>query len=866
MKFNELVSGAGCIAMMAWGMCALASELPQPAHTFMAAHCMDCHDADTRKGGLDLSTLKFDLADARTFNQWIKIHDRVRDGEMPPAKAQQRPAPAAARVFLDALATPMIAADDERAASYGRSVWRRLNRLEYENAVRDLLETPWLQIKERLPEDREAHRFNKDGLALSVSHIQMAGYLDAARYALREVEAAQAQAPPTINKRFYAREQPGLGNKTGLPGKPGQPLKRLVGGRGALAILGTQSDTTAYDEHRLTVGAADPARRDEEAVGVVASSYEAFYLRYDGFRAKVSGRYKLRFCALSFWEGPNDAKDPYWVADRTKISRGRVIEPVTLYGDSPPQTLRWLGTVDAGPDPSVHELEVDLLAGETICPDPARLYRDRPPNYHNALATKTDGMPGVAFRWMEVEGPILTAWPSKGHTTLFGDLPIQDASSPDAVAEVQPRDAPNDARRLLTSFLAKAYRRPVAAGEIERFIAVYDGSRRLGDTFMGAMNSAYSAILCSPGFVTVEERPGKLDDFALATRLSLFLWNTTPDQTLRDLAENGQLHEPAILRQQTSRLLADPRARRFINAFLDYWLDLRKLDVSSPDASLYPDYYLDDLLVESAALETQAFFSELLEKNLPASNLVASDFAMLNSRLATHYGIPGVTGVAIRRVALPPDSPRGGLLTQASVLKVTANGTTTSPVVRGAWIMERILGKPPSPPPPNVPAVDPDIRGAKTIREQLQKHRTQPSCAACHARIDPAGFALEMFDVVGGQRAFYRSVGEGKPVEGYGHDGNKFTWHFGPPVDASGELPDGRHFNDIREFKTLLLADERGIAHNLVDQLVTYATGAAVRFGDRPQVEAILGRAAKSRFGVRSLIEELVQSDLFQSK
>jgi len=333
------------------------------------------------------------------------------------------------------------------------------------------------------------------------------------------------------------------------------------------------------------------------------------------------------------------------------------------------------------------------------------------------------------------------------------------------------------------------------------------------------------------------------------------------------MAEHNQLQSPAALRDQARRMLADAKSQRFINAFLDYWLDLRKLNNTSPDSSLYPDYYLDDFLVESAGDETRAFFNELLCKNLPARDLVASDFAMLNERLAEQYGIPGVKGAAIRLVKLPADSPRGGLLTQASILKVTANGTTTSPVLRGVWINERILGKPVPPPPPGVPAVEPDTRGATTIREQLAKHRSQVMCNSCHAKIDPAGFALESFDVAGGWRTKYRALGETETkAEGIGKGGHFFDFHYALPVDCSGTLPDGRSFGDVRELKRLLLADERQIARNFATQLITYATGAPVRFGDRPQLEAILDQAKPSEYGVRSLIDAIVQSDLFRSK
>ncbi len=611
-----------------------------------------------------------------------------------------------------------------------------------------------------------------------------------------------------------------------------------------------------------TVGAKDPKKRELESVGVVASTYEPLEIKFEQFKAPVAGHYKLRVSGYSFWAGPRDEKK-WWVPDRAKVSAGRRAEPVTLYSETPPRLLRWLGAVDFGTEPTVGELDVYLLAGESIRPDAARLFRSRPPAWHNPLAEK-DGMPGVAFKWLEVEGPIYDQWPTKGHKLMFGDLPLEKSGER---VEAVSKDARGDAERLLRGFIAAAYRRPVAEGEVKRFMGVIDPALKLGASFTEAMIGGYSAVLCSPGFVCLEERPGALDEYAVASRLSFFLWNSAPDAELRGLAAKGELRRPEVLRKQAERLLADARSRRFVDAFLDYWLDLRKIVATAPDGMLYPDYYLDDLLSESAELETQAFFAELIKGNLPARNIVASDFAMLNERLATHYGIADVNGVAIRRVQLPEGCVRGGMLTQASVLKVTANGTTTSPVVRGAWVMERMLGKPPPPPPAAVAAIEPDIRGAKTIREQLEKHRAQASCAACHAKIDPAGFALENFDVMGGFRERYRSMGEGTAVaSGFGKNGQPFTFKNGPKIDSSSVLPDGRAFSDIQGLKKLLVADERQVARNLVRQLMVYATGTRMRFGDRPEVERILDRARKSGYGVRDLLCEVVGTGMFQEK
>ena len=302
----------------------------------------------------------------------------------------------------------------------------------------------------------------------------------------------------------------------------------------------------------------------------------------------------------------------------------------------------------------------------------------------------------------------------------------------------------------------------------------------------------------------------------MANRQLYFLWNSPPDTKLLDCATKGELHQPEILRSQTERLLNDKKSRRFVDAFLDYWLELRKITATSPDADLYSEYYLDDMLTESALEETRMFFAEMLRNNLPARNVVVIRFCNVERAARTPLRFASVEGVALRRTALPPDSVRGGLMTQAAVLKVTANGTTTSPVLRGAWIMERILGQKPSPPPPTVPAIEPDIRGATTIRQQLEKHRTQESCNACHAKIDPAGFALESFDIMGGWRNRYRSEAQGELAKGIGKGGQKFAFHYALAVDAGGVLPDGRKFSDVRELKKLLLNDERQLARNLV--------------------------------------------------
>jgi hypothetical protein len=346
-----------------------------------------------------------------------------------------------------------------------------------------------------------------------------------------------------------------------------------------------------------------------------------------------------------------------------------------------------------------------------------------------------------------------------------------------------------------------------------------------------------------------------------ASRLSYFLWNTMPDDELLALAGRGKLGEPETLRRQVERLLNDPKAAAFTENFVGQWLGLRDIDFTEPSHILYPEF--DDMLKASMVREPLLFFDELLKNDLSLTQFVASDFSVLNGRLAKHYGIPGVDGWTFRKVKLPPGSHRGGVLTMAGVLKVTANGTSTSPVVRGAWVLDRMLGTPPPRPPAGVPAVEPDIRGATTIREQLAKHRQVASCAACHAKIDPPGFALESFDVIGGWRDNYRSTGNGETVTA---DGRRMPYLKGRAVDPADVLPDGRKFRNIDELKQLLLEDKDQIARSLSEKLLTYATGRAPEPTDRPEVEAVVRKIRDRDYGLRTLVQEIVQSKLFQNK
>jgi hypothetical protein len=331
------------------------------------------------------------------------------------------------------------------------------------------------------------------------------------------------------------------------------------------------------------------------------------------------------------------------------------------------------------------------------------------------------------------------------------------------------------------------------------------------------------------------------------------------------LARQGELNRPAILRAQVERLLEDPRSSRFIDNFAGQWLELRKINDTVPSPELYGEF--DDFLFWSMPRETKHFFEDVLTNNRSLTEFVHSDWSYLNDRLAQHYGIPGVAGGELRRVNLPADSARGGVMTQASILKVTADGTKTSPILRGKWVLEKIVGQPPAPPPPNIPAVEPDIRGATTIRQQLDKHRHIESCAACHRHIDPPGFALESFDVIGGWRDFYRGTVARRRedlVALANYPDRKVVR--GLDVDCQGVMPDGKPFRNIVDYKQLLLANSDQLARNLAEKLLIFATGAEIQFADREVVEQLVAKSRAEGYAFRSLIHDVVQSRVFLNK
>lgn len=798
---------------------ASAAELGGKLEPMFDQHCYDCHDGDSKKGGLDLTELKWKPDDAENLQQWTKVFDKVQRGEMPPKK-KDRPTAEVSSSFLKTLHDELHTFSRHKQESEGRVVYRRLNRTEYVNTIDDLLgiDTP---LRDLLPEDGTAGGFDNIGAALNLSAVHLERYLQAADLALKEATVTTPK-PETkkirtdYNETWHDWNAPGFQNGVWTHSLEGLLAIRWNGGNGPHGELGAWSPPVPDARYRFRIRAR--AMIDKEGPNANAND------------KKRPDRHIMLKVALADWP-------------RTGLTFGN-----TYFEMSPTEFREF-------------EYEARVPQGKTLWVSPYRTVPETPDE-----RAMVGGICAVV-EWVEIEGPLLEQWPPRGHQLLYGNLPLQPANAKVATKDLrvvssQPED---DARRLLSAFLPKVFRRPVTDEEVTEHLALVKEQMQKGRRFDEALRAAYKMALCSPKFLFLQEKAGPLDDHALASRLSYGLWSTAPDDELDALAAQKKLHEPATLRAQTERMLASPKAKHFTQNFLGSWLNLRDIDFTQPDTKLHPEF--EQYLQQSMVNETERFFDELLSRNLSVRNIVHSDFAMLNERLAEHYGIAGVKGEQIRKVSLTPGSRRGGFITQGAVLKVSANGTSTSPVVRGAYVLDRILGTPPDPPPKNVAAIEPDIRGATTIREQLDKHRNQPACATCHANLDPPGFALENFDVTGRWRTNYRAIPDSakdKVVNVPGTDVRFYTQ--GRPVDPSFIMADGRPFKDVDEFKQLILAQPEQLAHCVTEKLITHFTGAQLQFADREVVEAIVHRAASSDYGLRTLVHEVIQSRVFTHK
>ena len=778
-----------------------ASATAGDLQPFFEEHCQKCHSGEKHKGDFRIESLTQDFADRQTREMWLAVMDQLEAGDMPPKKETQ-PSAENSAAAVAWIRTRAEAAEIARRAAEGRVVLRRLNQAEYVNTIRDLLRVE-VDLSDLLPPDTSTNGFDNNAESLHISSFQLRNYLAAADRVL-DAAIANGQRPWQIDERFDLREEKSVA-------KAGSVYRHVDDGVAIFAVW--------------------------ESANIRVSLWNLY--------THFSGKYRVRISGYGY---QNDGKpvDFHINAGTLKeVTEERLIDYYSVPSDNP--------TVIEFTEQFEPEYRLRLVADGL----PAL-----PPDIEKVGAENYKG-PGLVIQWIDVFGPIIESWPPPSHQSIFGDMRQERVSSADDPKrlEVVSQSPMADAERILRNFARRAFRRGITDEDVRPFLTRVESRLGEGYTFEQAVRVGLKGVLVSPDFLFLRENTdeGKLDDNALASRLSYFLWNSMPDEQLLALAEAGKLRESGVLRKQVERMLNDSKAQSFTENFTGQWLSLRAIDDTAPDRTLYPEY--DQVLKNASLKEPKLFFNEVLKNDLSLTSFVSSDFTFLNARLAKHYGIPGIEGAEMRKAPLLPGSRRGGVITMASVLKVTANGTTTSPVMRGSWLLERILGTPPPKPPPNIEAIEPDIRGATTIRDQLAKHRDIESCARCHSKIDPPGFALESFDVIGGWRDRYRAMGSRQQL-----NGRWVRYQQGPEVDSSGVLPDGRRFADIDEYKQQLLADKDQLARNLTEKLLAYSTGAEPTPLDKPEIEAIVDRVREQNYGFRSLIHEVVQSEMFQTK
>lgn len=837
---------------------ASAYATPPKIEQFLKSHCVQCHGPEKQKGDRRFDQLPGDFAEDRSLEFWQDIVDQLNLGEMPPEKANQ---PEAGEVLevVNWVTDQLKRAYAARKDVAGKTVLRRLNRVEYDLTVRHLLrlEDMLADPTDVFPPDETEEHFNNIGSALITSDFLMQHYLSAAEIFI-ERAAQPGPRPETRKWRFNAPFHSHGNRHDGLDRKGQyQHIRKNTSEYGGFLWLSKFEQGVPVGGYYKIRFKAQGIHRDypydERIVGVQKQEP----LRAALFASsRAFGELSKRTASdrqLAEFDLPDDA--PQWFETTAWLDKG--FQPRLTFPNGP-TTTKGIRSKLVQTYPDTFQKFIDGYVGlrDTLHPRhkewlaEQKKLRQQPKkkgvpaildtkdffNKFNTTAAWSQFFsdykgPRVRVFEIELEGPIHEQWPPQSHRALFGD---HDPTL---------KNAPT----ILKRFADRAFRRPATDEELSVLNTLVVERINKGDSELQALKLGLRAVLCSPGFLYLRENEGELDDNALASRLSYFLWSCMPDDELMALAAAGRLREPKTLEAQTERLLADPRSHAFVDNFTSRWLQLYKIGSMPPGNRTFREYFIDNL-EPAMKVETRMFFAHLLKNNLPLARFLDSDFTFVNGGLARLYGIDGVRGAAFQKVALK-DPRRGGLLGQASILTASANGIDTSPVIRGIWVLENILGTPPNPPPPDVEPLEPDIRGATTIRDQLKKHREVPTCNECHRKIDPLGFALENFDPIGGWRDRYeRRRGED------------------PVVDASGQLPDGADFENVIGLKKILASKQDQFARCLTEKMLAYSMGRTLGVSDRPHVDQIVADLKRDGAGLQDLVLQIVASEPFRTK
>ena len=795
---------------------ATAQSFETDVTPLVESSCLRCHGPRTATP-LNLSELGYDLTDHETFRAWEKVYERVSRGEMPPTAAPQ-PDAAVVETALGSIKHGLVA--ESLAARRGqRTPLRRLTKLEYGYTVQDLLGLDEALIEELgqlLPGEPDTGGFDVVAAKQGISPFHVRSYLSAADRALDLVLSLGPRPETTLYTIDYAKS-PYLfrhANGTGL----GQGLVKQLDDA-YVAFLESGSTFTLHSQS-------------------------------EGYHVPSPGRYRVTVEAY-----PHQAVSPVTL----KLYKG--------YRAGGAASLdELIGSFDlVGEGPRAVEVTPFLRPGDLVSPVPADLDGPRPEHlvpgdpHQGYGGMKNHPGEGVALKSMTIEGPLLDGelWPPTNTRRLLTGVEFDQAGKIRLT-----KDPYEHVVEIVSAFAPRAFRRPLDDDELDAYVSLAKPVLDDGRPFLEAVRVSLRAVLSAPAFLYQAGSPGALDDYGLASRLSYFLWRSMPDEHLFGVAAQGRLTDSTVLESEIDRMLDHPKSTRFVQDFGGQAFRLYEIKATTPDEGLYPEYV--DHLGQAMAWETELFLTELIAEDHGIGQLIDADFTYANRRLAELYGIPGVEGEAMRKVMLPADSVRGGLLTQASILKVTANGTTTSPVPRGNFVLANLLGQPAPPPPPGVAGLEPDIRGTTTIREQLEAHRSNPVCGSCHRVIDPPGFALESFDPIGGFRTNYRAPGG---TEQHGIYVVPLPYLEGPPVDPSSVTPDGHAFAGIKEYKRILLEQQLDqVARHLTSQFLVFGTGAEVDFADRDALEQILARRRDAGYPIRTLIHDVVSSDVFRNR
>lgn len=793
--------------------------------TFLKQHCIRCHGDNKQKADRRFHTLPTAIKKLDDLERYQEIVDQLNLGNMPPEDEAQ-PTVAERAAMIAHLTGKLTAARAELNTTGGHSVLRRLNTWEYRQTIGDLLGLNvgvW-NPAEDFPEEVKIHGFDNNGAGLVTSGRLMDHYFSAAEEAIRRATQFGARS---VSKK-YAQRTPFYFRGNDAKGLP----KLFQTGRFRFVPETTYTDLYGRHYRGGHIGFLPLYRQG----GVPRSGIYTIRVR-----AAAVGRVHDYGKALGDFRNGDPLVMEIAAVDRrgSVTSTGNVSKMISLarieLTNEEPKWFEWQVYMEAGYEPEVRFRNGPLAAKRMVRvlttqaaekPEFKPFINMKPGLDKGHGVLKAYKGPRLRVWEIGVEGPHVEDWPNAGHRALYGDLTMSQLNA-------------KTITRRLEAFAEKAFRRPLHKGELEPIQRLVAGKLKEGVKPLRALQLGCQAILCSPGFLYLNLGEGELRDVALASRLSYFLWSSPPDATLLKLAAAGKLR-PNLL-AQVKRMLADPKSDRFVRHFVRRWLDLDNIGTMPPSAD-FLEYYRDNLETAMRA-ETEMFFRNVLDQNLPPREFLDADYSFLNRELALHYGIKGVEGNALKRVSLK-GSNRGGLIGQGAFLTASANGVDTSPVVRGIYVLEKLLGYTPPPPPPDVPAIEPDIRGTVTIREQLIKHREIATCAECHRKIDPLGFALENFDAIGGWRETYEAK---------------------HPIDSTGKLPGDTTFKSIPEFRKRLVERQDQFNRCLTEKLMTYALGRELEIGDRPQIDAITTRLKLSKTGLRDLVEAIVLSETFRT-